>query len=1422
MTSLTDDIALIASRARSWDERVTAFARHGGGPGPPDVLDAWEQSVAPSDAEAFERRLAWDGLTREEACRILAPREVRPEGPFPAWAGFLEEAALACAGVRDELVNGGTPPELRDVPPERLPRFAELWIPFLRAAERRLGAGGDAVSAGFSPAARRGLETWLLDQLAVQAEATVYGLFDLFRQEQQGEGRPRAGRALYGVFVAALLAEGLRPLFLEFSVLGRLLSTLALDWVDSSAELAARLAADAVALQETFGASGPVTELEPGLSDRHGGGRCVARLSFASGARVVYKPRTMSAERAWNGLLGWMESRGAPVPPPLRLLARDGYGWAEYLAPVSLPSPRAAELYFRNAGGLLCAAWIFGTRDLHTENVVAGGRGPVVVDGELAFQPVLAGGGAPEAATAMARLSRRLGESFAATGLLSLEQPFPDGRREEAGGLSGGGGYLASAPARIFRHTNTDAMTLEELPVEIPPGRNLPSFEGRRLKASDCPDAVRAGFEETYRLLLGRREEIRADGGPLESCRGAETRLVFRSSDQYARLLHLLSSPRYLREGPLRSVAIDALNRPLLRSPSRPAVWPLVADERALLERLDVPYLSAGAAETRLRSSRGEVVDGLISISGLEAVRLRLGTLGEENLASQLEILDTLLSPVQRWEATVEEAGTTALPAAGLDLPDEELLRRAGEIGERLLAGAVAGDDGSITWLTPDVVKGRGRGEHGSPYDLYHGAAGIALFLAALGRAPGRPEFADAARAVLCPVAKIPASPEAALRLAEEGLGAATGLGSLLWALTELSGLLPDGSDIDLAVRLASLLTPERIAADRQLDLSDGAAGAAIGLLALHERTSGPEHLGTAVLCGEHLVASAADPGTGGRAWRSGEGLFQAGFAHGASGIALALGRLFAATGRAEFGETAKAAIRFVRARFDPTGRNWPALARDGDGERPVHMTAWCHGAPGIALAHLQLAEIPGLEEAREVADAAIEATAAAGVLSSDHVCCGNAGLIETLLVFGRSRRREDLVASARRRMAALLARAGSEGFRLRSGGSSSRVLSPGFFRGEAGIGYTLLRLASPAAFPSVAAFRRAEADLPAEGGTTPPLPGTRSASRPDEGRPSGLRIEELAAPVAPAFLEMTFPAYRHLLDLRKARRHLDVASLPFVTPRALGAFRGAEPAGLLLAEIPDPPGDAVEVLSLFVTPPARGEGLGTRLLEAAAERFRNEGFARLTGVYMTGQPLQEALERVLVKAGWEPPRTRMLTIRFTLEEARRTAWYGRYPLGEGLTVFPWADLSAGERAALVRSQEERHWIKPDLEPWRHDRDGFEPVSSLGVRYRGELVGWVINHALSGKVVRFTCSFIRRDLGRRGKLVPVFSESIRRLSATAFEECTLTVPLQHEGMARFLVRWCRPVASFFGETRGSQKRLRPAGRTEAADSVDAP
>jgi GNAT superfamily N-acetyltransferase len=304
------------------------------------------------------------------------------------------------------------------------------------------------------------------------------------------------------------------------------------------------------------------------------------------------------------------------------------------------------------------------------------------------------------------------------------------------------------------------------------------------------------------------------------------------------------------------------------------------------------------------------------------------------------------------------------------------------------------------------------------------------------------------------------------------------------------------------------------------------------------------------------------------------------------------------------------------------------------------------------------------------------------------------------------------------------------------------------------------------------------------------------------------LRIDALQPAEVSICASMTYPAYRHLLELRPTVRLPAEAEQRPIEPLALVARVSEDPIALVVAELPARPEDgASELLSVFVAAEHRRQGIGTALVAAMEEALGARGAASVEAVYMTGKPSVAAMERIFEARGWESPALRTLTVKFTLPEALSTPWYGRMGLPSGAEIFSWSDLTIAERERLRESNRRAPWIPNGLQPWRHDQIGFDPVSSVGLRYRGEVVGWVINHQVDPRTVRFTCSFMRKDLSRRARIVPLYSEALRRLSEAGCEFCTFVTPTTYPGMLEFIRRHCVPYAGFTGETRGTRKSL---------------
>jgi lantibiotic modifying enzyme len=323
--------------------------------------------------------------------------------------------------------------------------------------------------------------------------------------------------------------------------------------------------------------------------------------------------------------------------------------------------------------------------------------------------------------------------------------------------------------------------------------------------------------------------------------------------------------------------------------------------------------------------------------------------------------------------------------------------------------------------------------------------------------------------AALGPVRAIRAAADGGARTARQmGIGGATGTGSLVYGIVRIAGLLDEPALIEEAQRLSLLIDETSIAADQRYDVTDGAAGAILGLLALYRASRDMAVLQRAADCGRHLLQGQVEDDLGNRGWHTVPGVKRilTGFSHGAAGIALALLRLYRATGDVGFRNAAQDALGYERRVFIPEAGNWPDLRFSPAPAAAGQPCQWCHGATGIGLARLGgLGLIDDPVAAAEI-DTALVTTCDAPLSPYDHVCCGNFGRLDFLLTAGQRLDRSDLVATARKRAAELTAQAaGSGGLRWLHGDDS---INPGFFQGISGIGYEMLRLAAPEMLPCI------------------------------------------------------------------------------------------------------------------------------------------------------------------------------------------------------------------------------------------------------------------------------------------------------------------------------------------------------------------
>jgi type 2 lantibiotic biosynthesis protein LanM len=1025
-------------------------------------LAAWCQSASGGDWNLFAKRLRRDGLTMEHVMPRLAAVRLAAQSSLPLWAldaAWIAPAMLTAAGAEYGV-------SLQTAGPSQ--PFESLFFELVAEAERRRDAALPASAlARVEDGVRRSIAHELLADAAKLCAMALYENFAVCRKEWQKNAGPAAGDAAetrhYDRFVREMRQAGLRRLFDTKPVLLRLLASVVRQWIDTSAEFLCRLDDDVDLVRRELlsrNTKSPVRSLSTGLSDPHNFGRSVYIVRFADGGAVVYKPKDLGVDTNWAALVAWLNARKPPIDlRAARVVQRDGYGWCELIEHADCTDRAMAQRFFRRAGALLCLSHLVAGSDMHEENIIAAGEYPVAIDLEMMFQASDPGAatGAP-AMLALETAQKKLADSVLTTGLLPAFLMTPETAMVAVGGLNDG---ITGKPHEIaWAQINTDAIVPARAPFEANAPGNLPRLDGAKLKLADYIDEMSETCAAYFDFILGLKSELLAADGPIDAFAKNPIRHVLKPTRFYFLLLERVRNHRDMRDGASWSAHLDFVSRLTDWDKETEALWPLFAAERRALSNFNIPFFVHAADSDRVRDGADTgAASGLEP--GLTIARRRIATLDDADIAWQLDVLR--LTAITEFVPGPLSA-LSAPPEQARPLDRDTALAWSDRIADLVTARALRQGEGAA-WIGLDpLADGGGWGLVALGPDLYGGATGAALFLAAHACLRDRPASADLARAALTAV-RHTINGSGGMRFARVlGIGGAAGIGSVIYALTTIAGLLDDEDMRADAHGAARLLTDDVIGGDKIYDVIGGAAGCILGLLKLHRDTPDAYALDRAIACGNHLLRSRPkDDKTG--LWRHLTKKPLAGMSHGAAGIGYALAALAKASGDERFAAAALECLDYERALFSAERGNWPDLREDEKG--PSWPIQWCHGAGGIGLARIGLARFGdlGIDVTADIG-AAVAAVQRAWPYSLDTLCCGNLGNVELLAEAGRALGRDELVAQASARVRSILDAAGKSGmFRWNAGKDSENL---GFYRGLSGVGYTLLRQLAPETLPNI------------------------------------------------------------------------------------------------------------------------------------------------------------------------------------------------------------------------------------------------------------------------------------------------------------------------------------------------------------------
>ena len=878
----------------------------------------------------------------------------------------------------------------------------------------------------------------------------------------------------YNKFVSKMLSGGLLYFFQKYSVLARLVGTTVDFWVTNSCEFIQRLETDWQEIQKAFQSDlelGQVVEVKTGLSDFHQQGKSVLALEFASGLKLIYKPKDLGLEVAFFKLVSWLNDRATlPQLKQMQVLNRSNYGWVEYIEHIPLEDSAAAVRYYQRAGMLLCLLYLFSGSDFHCENIIACGEYPVAIDLEMLMSAkIRQRESIDENTDALSTALEQFEHSVLGTSLLPRWEFGADGIAYDVSGFGGAGGQKTHHRQQVWQNINTDSMALGYEYAKTGFCSNIPLLDGSKLSPNDYQKELVDGFRSTYQLFMKHTEMLLAADSPIVGLTDCRVRALFRPSHIYSSLLQQTLQPKYLQSGVDRDIALDLLGKAFIDYKDKPNVWQVIEAEKQAMRDLDIPLFTARSSRDVLLVNESQIIDRYYQEPSYDWVTNRLRQLNERDLEQQISLIHcSLYASV----ANKAEGRSTKQPTPDLatisPLAAEKLVQQAVSIAQEMQKRAVRAKDGSVWWIGMEFVPDAGQLQPRSlGYDLYDGSAGVAFFMAALAKVTGNEEFRDLALSALQPTRNLCQSSSLSSKdklIRQLGIGAGKGVGSIIYTLVRCSQFLDEPILLESARKFVSLLTPSNIKSDRTFDLVSGSAGLMLGLLTFYDATQDSQALELAKACGSHLIDNRVTSNTGLLTWATIGDKLLTGIAHGAAGIVYALLRLSAVVPDLALKQAASEAIAYERTMFSPQVQNWLDLRSD----RQAFGKNWCNGAPGIGLARLGGLSALDTEVIRQDIKLALQTTQKIGIHNIDHLCCGNFGYAEVFLVAGSQLKRNELIEIAQKQAAYLVDRAEKTGCFQIFPGNFQSIYNPGFFQGTAGIGYQFLRLAYPELLPSV------------------------------------------------------------------------------------------------------------------------------------------------------------------------------------------------------------------------------------------------------------------------------------------------------------------------------------------------------------------
>lgn len=241
---------------------------------------------------------------------------------------------------------------------------------------------------------------------------------------------------------------------------------------------------------------------------------------------------------------------------------------------------------------------------------------------------------------------------------------------------------------------------------------------------------------------------------------------------------------------------------------------------------------------------------------------------------------------------------------------------------------------------------------------------------------------------------------------------------------------------------------------------------------------------------------------------------------------------------------------------------------------------------------------------------------------------------------------------------------------------------------------------------------------------------------------------------------------------------HLHLISQTTGEHIGIGVRTSSVPIGYMVVRIDSKQSQAT-IIALEVEKGYSGRGIEEVLLQTLERTLKEKSYRYLTydTVVQEGEkPVRAFLPQ---SEGWEEGRFLSTIFIGSIQSLRGSRWLNEVRMPKNFQMAAWDSLTDMEMTAVQEGCDE--WYPEKLSPWVEGHD-INPQLSLVLKYKGEVIGWLMVKRAARNMVLFQSLFVREEFSRLGRGGLLLSEGLRAALANRAMEYAMFV-VEHENTA---------------------------------------